>query len=708
MTTASPDFAAEVAPADRAGRWLGWFCVALFLAALAVNVGYVTVGWSVNGMLGQEFRQTQTADTAYWMQQTGFKLAYETPVLGKPWSAPMEFPLYQWLAGTVATRTGLSLAVAGRWVSAVSFYAMLPALGLLLGQCGVPRLRRGLVLVPVLVCPIYIFYTRAFLIESLALAAAFWHVYFVVEALRGRRLALAIPLALVTGVVAVLVKATTWSVCLMPAFVYGCLLLWRSGPWCRGGSWGRLTGLVLVAALVTLPVLGTGLWWVHFADTIKAQNPTARFLLSASLTGFNFGTVAMRLSLHFWQTIGTTCVKFIAPEFALAGLVLGLGVVGGRWRGPAALAGVAFFGALLTYSNLYLLHDYYFYANAVFLCLALGLALLQVLEARFIPIWARIGVALAVPAAQFHTYSQDYLQQQRVDYTGGSGLTQAIAALTDPGDVIVIYGDDWASMIPYYAQRRALMVPGWLENDEPRQQEAFALLKDEHIPFLLMKDYTRFNRQLIDRRIADFKLHPAPLFTWNDRVDVYVREDLLDTLVTNMENGAFHAVELKIHRSPQRPFVLDLALHPVDPVRQRLALSVFSPIPFKYKAPYGLSLMGYRDANVVLAHTPSEFHIHLPGAAKNLKLVYGMTDDSWAKGDTDGVDWEIVRVAPDGTTTSLWKVFLDPKFTPADRGRKTLALPLPPGGGDLILRTGPGPTGNGAYDWAYIESLQIR
>jgi len=696
------------APAARSSRWPDWSSLALFAIALAVHAGFLTVHWEVNGMLGQEFRQTQTADTALWMQKTGFRLAYETPVLGKPWSAPMEFPLYQWLAGTLATRTGLPLAVAGRWVSAVSFYAMLPALWLLLGQCGVPRWRRGLVLVPVLVCPIYIFYTRAFLIESLALAAAFWHVYFVVEALRGRRLGFAIPLALATGGVAVLVKATTWSVCLMPAFVYGLLLLWRSGPWCRGGSWARMTGLVLVAALVTVPVLATGLWWVHTADVIKAQNPTAHFLLSASLTDFNFGSVAMRLSLHFWQTIGTTCLKYIAPEVALAGLVLGLGVVGGRWRGPAALAGIAFFGALLTYSNLYLLHDYYFYANAVFLCLALGLALLQVLEAAFLPVWARLGVALAVPAAQFYAYSQDYLQQQRVNYTGGSGLTQAIAALTEPDDVIVIYGDDWASMIPYYSGRRALMVPGWLENNEAGQQRAFALLKDERIAFLLMKDYTRWNRQLIDRRIADLGLHPAPLFTWNDRVDVYVRADLLDTYVNNLENGAFHAVELKIHRAAQRPFVLDLALHPTDPVRQRLPLSVFSPIPFEYKAPYGLSLMGYQDANVILAHTPSEFHFHLPAGATTLKMVYGMTDDSWAKGDTDGVDLEIVQVAPDGQPASLWKVFLEPKFTPADRGRKTLELAVRPGGGDLILRSGPGPAGNGAYDWAYIESLRIR
>jgi hypothetical protein len=37
------------------------------------------------------FRQTQTALTAYWFMQEGFKLAYETPVGGRPWSIPFEF-----------------------------------------------------------------------------------------------------------------------------------------------------------------------------------------------------------------------------------------------------------------------------------------------------------------------------------------------------------------------------------------------------------------------------------------------------------------------------------------------------------------------------------------------------------------------------------------------------------------------------------------
>ena len=44
-----------------------------------------------------QFRQTQTAITAYWIWRGGPWLAYETPVLGYPWSIPYEFPIFQYL-----------------------------------------------------------------------------------------------------------------------------------------------------------------------------------------------------------------------------------------------------------------------------------------------------------------------------------------------------------------------------------------------------------------------------------------------------------------------------------------------------------------------------------------------------------------------------------------------------------------------------------
>ena len=71
--------------------WIG--CAVLFLTLL-VWIGYLRVGWSHAHMAGHEFRQAQTALSIQAIDREGYRLDYATPVLGKPWSIPMEFPLY--------------------------------------------------------------------------------------------------------------------------------------------------------------------------------------------------------------------------------------------------------------------------------------------------------------------------------------------------------------------------------------------------------------------------------------------------------------------------------------------------------------------------------------------------------------------------------------------------------------------------------------
>src|SRR5579871_2832020 len=67
-----------------------------------------------------QFRQTQTAITAYWIWRGGPLIAYQTPVLGYPWSVPFEFPVYQYLLALMRL-AGVSIAVGGRLLS-FAFY----------------------------------------------------------------------------------------------------------------------------------------------------------------------------------------------------------------------------------------------------------------------------------------------------------------------------------------------------------------------------------------------------------------------------------------------------------------------------------------------------------------------------------------------------------------------------------------------------------
>ena len=98
-------------------------------------------------MLGHEFRQAQTAlITDYIDRQNNFGVYYETPILGKPWAFPLEFPFYQWVVVGVKRVLGIRDFEAARTVSLSCFYLALPAFYILLGAAGVSRARRWIFL----------------------------------------------------------------------------------------------------------------------------------------------------------------------------------------------------------------------------------------------------------------------------------------------------------------------------------------------------------------------------------------------------------------------------------------------------------------------------------------------------------------------------------------------------------------------------------
>src|SRR2546430_929855 len=84
----------------------------------------------------------------------------------------------------------------------------------------VPRgLVVGLLLAALLVCPIYLFYSRVFMIESTALCLAAWFVVFLDRTL-DRPLGWALPATWLFGTLAALTKVTT-----LAAFWIACALL---------------------------------------------------------------------------------------------------------------------------------------------------------------------------------------------------------------------------------------------------------------------------------------------------------------------------------------------------------------------------------------------------------------------------------------------------------------------------------------------------
>ena len=147
------------------------FVFVLFIALIGVTLRalFVLASGLWQPLLDlHSFRQTQTALSAYWLLRGGPWLAYETPVLGAPWSIPFEFPLYQWIVAIIAT-TGLPLDGAGRLVAFGFYLATLWPIYILFRAVGLGRIAFLSTGILFMTSPLYLFWSRTFLMESCSL-----------------------------------------------------------------------------------------------------------------------------------------------------------------------------------------------------------------------------------------------------------------------------------------------------------------------------------------------------------------------------------------------------------------------------------------------------------------------------------------------------------------------------------------------------------
>jgi len=701
--TSGPVPAASTAPAGHS-RWVVW----AFFALLTVHVALVLNNLSSGSLVGLEFRQTQTAISCLFIQSDNdFSLAYPTPVLGKPWSIPMEFPLYQWSTVWLSNATGWSLTVCARLLSALSFYATLPALGLLLGRLGLRGARRWLILGVVLSSPLYVFYSRAFLIEAMALAFSVWFLAAFVETMQQRSWRW-LGLALICGAGGSLVKVTTFMVWCLPGAVYGVVLLWRD--WRSGGA-GRAGKTLSWGLAASVPVLLVAWWWVRLSDRIKLLNVAGADLVSSRLSGYNFGHWSDRVSPEIWTKLFRQWDNTVMPLWLAAGLV-GLALCCQRaLRRQTLLALGLFLAAQLIFPQLYSIHDYYFYAAGVGLLLAAGCSLAGMLDGR-LPrplVWLAWCVLIL---ANLNHYRTGYYQLQKIPNVGGSGLTDAIRQTSPRDSVIIIMGDDWSSIIPYYSQRRALMIRRDLEANYPYIDRAFADLRGEDIYALVVLGGHRTNRPFIEHAVKWFNLDPHVTFSYGDYTDVYVRRyyrnDVLRRMGSN-DHPYFNQVVIK--GEPDGPADAarpDGIEHFVTTDERDKLFATMTPRPVRYNFAYQIQRFEHEGRQVIGAHPLSTLWFVPPGESSRIQVEFGILPGAYADaaGHTDGADFAIIEDRPDGTQKTVYQRHLAPFGNPADQGVQTESIPYAAtSGAELRFTTAFG--GGSSFDWCYWGKIKI-
>lgn len=690
------------------------FVLVVFIAALAFNLWGVGAGWTNGNLPGCEFRQTQTAVSALFIQREhNFSLAYPTPVLGKPWSIPMEFPLYQWTVVGVSNATGWELNQSARAVSAACFYLALPALYLLLGRLRLGPVHRLAAMSMVLVCPLQIFYARAFLIETMALMFGAWFLAAYVNVTEGRHRRWWVPVAQVAGIGCGLVKVTTLMFFLMPALGWTLWWLWRD-MCMSSGRWRELAVRSFWCLAAALPACVAALWWVHYADAVKAASVDGMAFTSERLRAYNFG-IGVRFAADVWAYHWSILLDEIAswPVLVVCGAlaVVWFRRIGGMVAGLVAL----FFAIQLVFPVLYAWHSYYYVANAFVLMFALGIALGEVLESR-VPRTVAWLVVLTVLGLQVHTYLKKHYPEQIGNAGGGNSLTEALRRITGPDEVLVICGDDWNSMIPYYAQRRAYMIRRDQERSWDMVLPAFYNLASEDVTALVLVGAQVGNHDLVRRAAERFGFDPRPAFRWEETV-VYLHRDIRHRALPVLRTyPGFEVFEAGPNpRNGREVMTADLLRRDQELLPSYVDPSTGATVrPFKSMSSFDLAKIEHEGREFLMTHPDSLFWYRLGAGPHVLSLDAMLLPEAYAAtvepGDrSDGVEVRLERELTDGTRLVLFSRIINPRDNPADIGVQHLGHSFElTEECTVVFSVNPGPRGNASRDWAVMDGIVIH
>lgn len=431
---------------------LEWLLVA---AGIIFCISQLAMSWEKPLLDQYSFRQTQTAISVYWILKGGAWLAYPTPVLGAPWSIPFEFPLYQWIVAIVAGAQHLmTLDQAGRLVSECFFLMCLWPLWRIASRYDRSGSLFRLCAVLLLFSPLYVFWSRSFMMESAVLFFSFWFVAALVDYLPHPSVAGFLEMT-ITAVIAAGIKITTFFGFSIAGAMIVVWSMYVSRMTTAGLSWLARYAAIAAAVAIAVVLLWT---WVHYGDFLKRQNLLAKPLTSEMLTTWNFGTWGQRFSKKFLFVVFKRAPAEALGIWLVPAVAFVVVIFAGSKKQVAIFFALlfAFLSPILVFTNLHLIHHYYQYANSLFLVFAVAYAL-YLLSNRFPVVAGFLVVALV--SLQLYGYSKYFYKDMMQPNRELQAMLATYAkAHTKPSDIVVGFGLTWSSEVPYYAQRRAMLI----------------------------------------------------------------------------------------------------------------------------------------------------------------------------------------------------------------------------------------------------------
>lgn len=432
--------------------------IVIFCIVLVFAIKYVTIGINNYLLDNHSFRQTQTALTAYYFVKDGLKLAYETPILGSPWTIPFEFPIYQWIVASTKLLTNANLDLIGRIVNLTFYGLILVYLFKIIQKYTLRYDHTFWILIFVLMHPIYIFWSRTFMIESTVLFFSIAYFYYYLQYLESNKKKYLI-LIITFGVLAALTKITTFLPFII--FVFGYTIFYWSKE--KGYLFKLKTTskyLFFSISIFLIPFL-CAKFWVDFGDSLKKRsNYSYNYTSSKNLMTWNFGTIEQKTSIVEWKKILINSQIYSPKLYLFLILLIAFSFLKKlKFRYHILTCLGLYILVPFIFTNLHIVHDYYTYSNSIFLCTMFGFIVVSFLSEELFS-YRIVGTVIGCFLILFlnKKYKEGYYHSQNSNPNYLIPITDYIKQHTNPNDPIIVYGNDWGSEYAYYSERKTIAI----------------------------------------------------------------------------------------------------------------------------------------------------------------------------------------------------------------------------------------------------------
>jgi hypothetical protein len=388
-------------------------------------------------------------------------------------------------------------------------------------------------------------------------------------------------------------------------------------------------------------------------------------------------------------------------------LAAGLIFIAPRYRRAALCCAAGFFIGPLVFTNLFAIHEYYYFPAALFATAAAGFILAGLIETPRISAAIKARVLLIFFCLQAVNFGADYARTLKHPPAPPPPMIELVRSVTAKDEVVLVYGWDWNALIPYYAERRAILMTPSHEEDPAVLQEILARLKPGQVSTLVVQGELKQSRTFIKWCTSLLNLSSSAVAKSPDG-DIYIASSRMPALKAELEGKAhpFPGVEFDFSNPPERPDprLLYQKPNPAD------YAAVASPAPFAAFNPWTIQVAEIAGHRGISANAPAELHFHAPAGATRIEATVGIVEGAYTgPSKTDGVDVVIFELLPAGGRRILYQRYLNPAVIPKDRGLQAISIDLVrPVTGALVFAFYPGPVDNIAFDWSYWGKIEIK